>query len=208
MARNACSPPGAGGGITLDNRETYLGEAAVELREWILDLPEGQDFELPLVSVGFPKGSRGRGKAIGQCHDKTTSGDKVRAHVFISPEVKDKVEVLRILLHELIHASVGTQCGHRKEFRKLALALGFKQPMTSTPAGAELQEQLEYLAKKLGDYPHPGLNYKQRKGGTRMLKVYCGACGCVARMTRKWLDYVGPPTCGCGTHYRMQEEIS
>mgnify|MGYP003651994604 FL=1 len=190
----------------MDNREGYLGQATIELREWILELPEGQDFELPLLSVGFPKGSRGRGKAIGQCHDKTASGDKVRAHIFISPEIKDRVEVLRILLHELIHASVGTQCGHRKEFRKLALALGFESPMTETPAGEELKEQLKHLAKKLGDYPHPGLNYKERKGGTRMLKVQCGACGCVARMTRKWLDKVGPPNCGCEARYVMHEE--
>ena len=46
MVRNAYSLTGAGGGITLDNRETYLGEAAVELREWILDVPEGQDLSL------------------------------------------------------------------------------------------------------------------------------------------------------------------
>jgi hypothetical protein len=31
-----------------------------------------------------------------------------------------------------------------------------------------------------------------------LLKVTC-ECGCVVRMTRKWLDEVGPPTCGCGT---------
>ena len=33
----------------MDNREGYLGEATIELREWILELPEGQDFEIPLL---------------------------------------------------------------------------------------------------------------------------------------------------------------
>lgn len=185
-----------------DNRELFLQKAAEEQREWIKELDEGQDFELPLVSVGFPKGRRGRGKAIGQCHDKTASGDKARAHIFVSPEIKDPVEVLRILLHELVHASVGTQCGHRKEFRKLALALGFEAPMTETPAGEELKEQLKYLAKRLGDYPHPGLNYNARKGGTRMLKVECPGCGCIIRMTLKWLMNPGAPRCACGTLMR------
>jgi len=36
-----------------------------------------------------------------------------------------------------------------------------------------------------------------KKQGCRLLKVVC-ECGCVVRMTRKWLDEVGPPTCGCG----------
>ncbi len=34
------------------------------------------------VSVGFPKGARGKGKAIGQCHPSALSGDE-KAHVFI-----------------------------------------------------------------------------------------------------------------------------
>ena len=34
--------------------------------------------------------------------------------------------------------------------------------------------------------------------GTRMIKVTCADCGCVVRMTRKWLDEQGAPTCGCG----------
>jgi len=37
-----------------------------------------------------------------------------------------------------------------------------------------------------------------KKQGCRLLKVVC-ECGCVVRMTRKWLDEVGPPTCGCGS---------
>lgn len=35
--------------------------------------------------------------------------------------------------------------------------------------------------------------------GSRLLKVECDDCGCIVRITRKWLDRVGPPTCGCGT---------
>jgi len=45
---------------------------------------------------------------------------------------------------------------------------------------------------------------KPKTQGTRMLKVVCQECGCVVRMTRKWLDEVGEPTCGCGG--KMVEE--
>lgn len=34
--------------------------------------------------------------------------------------------------------------------------------------------------------------------GSRLLKVECGACGCNVRMTRKWIETAGTPTCGCG----------
>ena len=38
----------------------------------------------------------------------------------------------------------------------------------------------------------------RKKQTTRMLKVTCAACGCIARMARQWLDEVGAPTCACG----------
>lgn len=38
-----------------------------------------------------------------------------------------------------------------------------------------------------------------------MLKVTCKECGCAVRMTRKWLDEVGAPTCGCGGGMQQEE---
>ena len=43
------------------------------------------------------------------------------------------------------------------------------------------------------------------KQTTRMLKVECPACGCIIRMTSKWLEEVGTPTCGCGTRMLTPE---
>jgi len=37
-----------------------------------------------------------------------------------------------------------------------------------------------------------------------MPKVTCEECGCAVRMTRKWLEEAGAPTCGCGGE--MQQE--
>lgn len=32
-----------------------------------------------------------------------------------------------------------------------------------------------------------------------MHKVVCVECGCICRMTQKWLDECGSPTCACGS---------
>lgn len=36
------------------------------------------------------------------------------------------------------------------------------------------------------------------KQTTRQLKIQCPACGYLARVTRKWLEEAGTPTCPCG----------
>ena len=192
---------------TSDNREEWLQQAGVQLTRWVKKAG-GPAFPPPLVSVGWPRGSRGKSHAIGQCWDKSASGESneisARAHVFISPELTEAESVLAVLLHELVHASVGTACGHRGEFRKVAIGTGLEGKMTATVAGAALSKRLGALAGVLGKYPHPGLNESSRKKpGSRLLKVLCGDCGCIVRITRTWLDSVGPPQCGCGA--QMEE---
>ena len=44
--------------------------------------------------------------------------------------------------------------------------------------------------------------------GSRLVKVECGTCGYIARVTRKWLDEAGAPRCGNGRHGRMVEEAA
>jgi hypothetical protein len=118
--------------------------------------------------------------------------------------IDDPVEALAILAHELVHAAVGSDAKHGPKFRKVALAIGLEGKMTSTVAGDELEEKLQKIVKTLGDYSHGALSPKAKKTtqGTRLIKVEC-ECGCCARMTRKWLDAVGAPMCGCGS--QMQE---
>ena len=72
--------------------------------------------------------------------------------------------------------------------------------MRATSAGAALRERLHALSADLGPYPHAVLTGGdgRKKQTTRMLKVQCEDCGCLARMTRQWLDSAGAPTCGCG----------
>ncbi len=186
------------------NREQWLDVAVKELTP-LLAHAKAPSFKTPLVSVGFPRGGRGgNGKTIGQCWSEKCSGDKERSHIFLHPELTDSERVLDVLLHELVHSAVGTECGHRGEFRKVAVAVGLEGKMTATVAGEELKGRLNRIVKNIGTYPHPGLTAADRgKKGSRLVKVQCGSCGCIARMTRKWIEAPGPPTCGCG--YEMEE---
>ena len=71
--------------------------------------------------------------------------------------------------------------------------------MTATTAGDGLKVHLQQITDAIGPYPHAELTHSNapKAQKCRLLKVVC-ACGCVCRITRKWLDEVGPPICGCG----------
>ncbi|MHB8107988.1 MAG: transcription elongation protein SprT [Candidatus Cryosericum sp.] len=146
-------------------------------------------------------------RRVGEAWSAECSGDQ-HFETFISPVLKDSVEVAATMVHELCHCAVGLEDGHRGQFPRCAKALGLEGKMTSTTAGEELQARLKDLIEDVGPYPHARLDKKTgpKKQTTRMLKVTCQECGCVARMTRKWLDEAGTPICGCGGS--MEEEVA
>ena len=79
----------------------------------------------------------------------------------------------------------------------MALRVGLTGKMTSTTAGPELSDKLAELIDEIGPYPHAALNADlsgRKKQSTRMLKVTCQACGCIVRMTAKWIEDAGAPT--------------
>jgi hypothetical protein len=163
-------------------REEWLRMAAAELRELVsaranTTVPDAH------VSVGFPKGSRGGRKAIGQCWQGSASADGL-AHIFISPELSAVLPVLETLLHELIHAATPGE-GHKGGFVKVAKACGFRKPWTSTPSTEQLTFQLEALAKRLPAYPHPALlaPASSAKPGSR-LRLFICECGIKVRVAR------------------------
>jgi hypothetical protein len=182
--------------------------------EQMIDLlrPDFEQLGSPLpakirVSCGFPSKSAlsPTKRRIGECWGVESSEDK-SFQVFISPLLKESVEVSATLVHELVHTAVGIDCKHHAPFPRVAKAIGLEGKMTATFAGAGLIARLRELIAKLGEYPHARLvaTNKPKTQSTRMLKVVCKTCGCVVRMTRKWLDDAGLPTCGCGGE--MEEE--
>jgi predicted Zn-ribbon and HTH transcriptional regulator len=111
--------------------------------------------------------------------------------IFINPLVDNPLEVLRILLHELVHVWCGIECGHRGQFAIIAKAIGFLGPMTQTPLSSDLKSKLEEIAEILGDYPHASIDANLRKKqGTRLLKLSCTSCGFTARVSGKWISLI------------------
>lgn len=179
-------------------REEWLNDAADAIRG-LFDEQSAPDYPKLRLSCGWPKG--GRGKTIGQAWHPDSSGDST-VEIFISPALEKPGEVLETLVHELVHAVVGNDAGHRGPFKKLATGLGLEGKMTATHAGETLAATLESFLDFLGEYPHAELSKKTvTKQNTRMLKISCPNENCkfICRTTQKWLDEVGTPTCACGT---------
>ena len=130
------------------------------------------------ASVGFPRGSRGKAKAIGQCWGRIHSADK-SGHIFISPVLTESTRVLDVLLHEVGHDVVGCEHGHKKPFSDFAKKVGLVKPWTATTASPELEATLALVVKELGEYPHAKLSDIEgagKKQTTRMRLYQCPVC--------------------------------
>jgi hypothetical protein len=189
------------------NRETWLLSCLEELRPDFVRVGA----ELPAkirTSCGWPSKSalaRVR-QRVGECWSATCSGDET-FEIFISPALRDSVEVLATLVHEGVHAAVGVEAKHGSAFRKVAKALNLEGKMTATTAGEVLKVRLKELVTKLGEFPHAELKSSNapKKQGTRLRKVVCKKCGYAVRVTAKWIE-VGLPTCPCGTEMEEDSE--
>jgi len=153
------------------------------------------------VSCSWPsKGALAKKKRIGEAWSSDNSNDQT-FEIFISPVLDNGPAVLATLVHEIVHCVVGLSNKHNKVFSHCAKSMGLEGKVTATKTGESLQHRLEDIVSQIGKYPHAELHavIKDKPQSTRYLKIKCAACGCVARMTRKWLEQVGLPTCGCGS---------
>lgn len=150
------------------------------------------------VSCGFPSkmGLSTSKRRIGECWNESASEEK-NFEIFISPVLIDVDEIGGVLVHELIHT---LQQGHRGLFPQIAKAIGLEGKMTATKASEELKVRLHALTSQIGPYPHSKFDPipSTTKQTTRMIRVECKECGCIVRMTQKWLNEAGLPSCGCG----------
>jgi hypothetical protein len=176
-------------------REEWLTNLAQKLRP-IFEQCGVQYIPRIRISCGFPTGCAvGKGKRIvGECFSSVCSADHTN-EIFVSPTVSDSLDAGGILIHEIIHAIVGTHEGHKGPFVTLARAVGLKGKPTATNPGKRLTRRLNALIGELGPYPHATLSFLQiKKDGTRLIKVVCPSCGYTVRATRKWLE-IGSPIC-------------
>lgn len=148
------------------------------------------------LSMGFPSKGK-RGKAIGECwSSKAVDGD-VHA-IIIRSTLADGARIADVLLHEIVHATVGVNQKHGARFKECALAIGLAGPMRATVAGEELASKIAEWITENGDIPHNAIKADAKtttkKQTTRMIKVSCPECGYTCRTTRKWIDK-GTPLC-------------
>jgi hypothetical protein len=116
------------------------------------------------------------------------------AELFISPELQEGARIAGVLTHELVHATVGTDAGHRKPFKQCALKVGLQGRMTATTETPEFVAWAEALFERIGPYP-AGFLTDTPKQGTRLVKCQCRTCGYIARVSRMWLVSSGTPAC-------------
>jgi hypothetical protein len=163
------------------------------------------------MSIGFP--SKGiRAKTIGECWASDTSTDK-HAEIFIRPSLQASASrIADVLTHELIHAALGHEEGHGKQFKRVATALGLTGKMTATVAGPEWYEWAKPILKQIGKFPGAELTGAiaggKKKQTTRMLKCECDGCGFIFRTTRKNIEAAEALVCpafGCDGMVMVQE---
>ena len=104
------------------NREAWLG---MMTEQYIKPHFTAKGYTIPdniRMSCAFTsKGATG--KRIGECWSNESSQDST-FEIFIHPAIADSSRVADILIHELVHATVGLQAGHGKAFKQCAQSVG------------------------------------------------------------------------------------
>jgi hypothetical protein len=178
------------------HREAWLHAVTEQLRPIFAahgaNIPENIRLTCGFPSIGAFAAKQQR---LGECWASAASRDG-HIEIMVSPVLDDPMRVAGVLAHELVHATVGTKCGHRGPFAALARAIGLEGKMTATTEGEAFKQAVAPILEAVGPYPHAELSKSQRpKQGTRLLKLQCPTCPYTVRITRKWLDEVGAPAC-------------
>lgn len=140
---------------THDTREGWL-RAGMKLLDERFFKPGKHELPDELyVSIGWAKNA-GKGNAIGQCFPPAWSSNEKTVNMFICPRLSDPVEVLATLLHEMVHAAVGCEHGHKAPFKKVIKEFGLAGKATATYAepGSQCHSVLTEVSELLGPYPH------------------------------------------------------
>jgi hypothetical protein len=196
-----------------ETSESWLRAATNDLRSYYADrgliIPEKIRFSIAFTSHGKPvrDATSEQARWPAECWPGAATDDGF-CEIIIRADFADPLEILGILAHELIHASL-PEAKHGKDFRDAALRIGMEGQMRRAMPGPVLRERLNKLAETLGPLPRARLNFDQvtlsgaavadrpKKQTTRMLKAECvgKGCGYTARLAARWIAELGPPHC-------------
>lgn len=179
------------------NRETWLNDLANMMAPRFEEL----GFRLPKFRVAVGWTSAGKVSNVGgECWHSSRSADGA-FEILCAPILDDSMTVAGTLAHELTHAAVGFECGHKGDFKRVAVALGLVGKMTATTPGPEFVKWATPFLDQLGKLPHArimlnpeprsaeelaegagddgvperGSSNAKPKQSTRMLKAACSA---------------------------------
>lgn len=137
------------------NREAWLNAVAERMAPRFADL----GYPLPAfrVSVGFTSGGA-RSNANAEVWSSKCSADG-KFEILIRPDVADAYMAASLLAHELSHAAVGLNEGHKGKFIQVMIGLGLSKPFTSTVPTPAFNDWVEPFVMELGNFPHGSLNF-------------------------------------------------
>ncbi len=181
------------------NREKWLNNLAQAMERQVFR-PLGYKLPKYRVSCSWPGGGSALSR-IGECWSRGCSADGT-VEMMVSPKLADTMRVAGVLAHEMVHAAVGNECGHRGPFKKLATQIGLTGKMTATEEGPEFIAALEPILAKMGPYPHAQLApVTKKKSQQRLLKLTCADPECRAHRdflvysNRRQVETWGMPLC-------------
>lgn len=134
------------------NREEWLTACIQQLRPDFKQVGSTLPEKIR-ASCSWPSksGLANKKRRIGEAWSAKNSADQ-SCEVFISPVLKNPLEVAATLVHELVHCAVGVEEGHKGKFPRLAKALGLEGKMTATTAGETLKTRLKVVTDGIGPY--------------------------------------------------------
>lgn len=187
----------------IGTRDQWLKSTVSAMSSWYEDL----GFPLPEIEVqtGFPSsGQRGQNVA------ESWSLDNGESYVVVvRPDVADPLRIAAAVAHQLCFVAVGQKDQHGHLFRHVAISIGLRGTKAERTPGEVFKELVRPILEDLGplpsSIPEPAAPKGSSKQTTRMIKVSCNECGYVARVSRKWIEDVGPPL--CPLHGAMTPEL-
>ena len=162
------------------------------------------------ISIGRPKG-----KALGETvvtdfnKEDVSMDDFFPPTVFISPLIKEPIQILIAITHELIHAYETMSPRHSKAFKQKAGEVGFIDKKTDYQINDALETTLngvlDLLLSQYGKWPGVAITTPTKKDSdektkkTNTIVYFCPVCGFELKTSKKLAEeHPGSPRCVCG----------